>query len=533
MLFENAVTGIYRTSLDGRQLRANPALVRLNGYETEAELVAAVRDLGTEWYVEPGRREEFVRLMLANGRVTDFVSEVYRHRTRERIWVSESAWLIRDEAGEPVAFEGTVVDATERMTAEARIQHLARHDALTGLANRAHFNERLAAGLAAAAAGGEGVAVFFLDLDRFKVVNDSMGHPAGDMLLRALAVRFRALASPRDTIARFGGDEFAIFVQGAGDRTALAARAERIIEAVHAPVEIDGRRISVGISIGSDPIQVMKAADVALYRAKAEGRDTWRFFAADMDAAVQERQRLEIDLRAAIEGDQFVLRYQPIVRLPERETVSYEALLRWNHPTRGPVPPEVFIPIAEESRLIVAIGDWVLARACRDAARWPASLDLAVNVSAIQLAEADFGDRLAAILAESGLSPERLVLEITETSLMDARLDISAGLAALRDRGLRIALDDFGTGYSSLGYLQRYAFDFLKIDGSFTARLAEPDTAAILTTLLELGRRLGISTIVEGVETEAQLGALAGHGCRLVQGHLTGGPVATAAVQAG
>jgi EAL domain-containing protein (putative c-di-GMP-specific phosphodiesterase class I) len=175
----------------------------------------------------------------------------------------------------------------------------------------------------------------------------------------------------------------------------------------------------------------------------------------------------------------------------------------------------------------------VLARACRDAARWPSSLDLAVNVSAIQLAEADFGDRLAAILAESGLSPERLVLEITETSLMDARLDISAGLAALRDRGLRIALDDFGTGYSSLGYLQRYAFDFLKIDGSFTARLAEPDTAAILTTLLELGRRLGISTIVEGVETEAQLGALAGHGCRLVQGHLTGGPVATAAVQAG
>jgi diguanylate cyclase (GGDEF)-like protein/PAS domain S-box-containing protein len=540
MLFENSVTGIYRSSIDGRQLRANPALVRLNGYETEAEMVAAVNDIASEWYVEPGRRDAFVRAMLEHGRVTDFVSEIYRHKTRERIWISETAWLIRDDAGNPVAFEGTVVDATERVTAEARIAHMARHDALTGLPNRLQFNERLEAALARRADDGLHLAVCCMDLDRFKVVNDSMGHPAGDALLRALAARFRGLVRDGDVVARFGGDEFAVLICDARDGADTAALAERIIAAVHEPVAIDGRMISVGVSIGiavaptdgDDSTQLMKAADVALYRAKAEGRDTWRFFAPEMDAAVQERQRLEIDLRAALAAGEFALLYQPVVRLPGRTTVAYEALLRWNHPSRGPVAPETFIPIAEETRLIVPIGDWVLEQACRDAAAWPEGVDLAVNVSAVQLAEADFGGRLCGILGRSGLAPKRLVLEITETSLMDARLDLSAGLADLRGRGLRLALDDFGTGYSSLGYLRRYAFDFLKIDGSFTARLAERETAAILTTLLELGRRLGIRTIVEGVETEAQLAHLAAHGCGLVQGHLTGGPVTTETIRA-
>jgi diguanylate cyclase (GGDEF)-like protein/PAS domain S-box-containing protein len=538
MLFENSVTGIYRSSIDGKQLRANPALVRLNGYGSEEEMLAAVNDIAAEWYVEPGRRDEFVAAMLANGRVTDFVSEIYRHKTRERMWISETAWLIRDEAGEPVAFEGTVVDATERVTAEARIQHMARHDGLTGLPNRVLFNERLAAAIGRAAAGGGVLGVLCLDLDRFKVVNDSMGHPAGDALLRALAARFGGLLRAGDTVARFGGDEFAVLAPDLAAPGDAALLAERIIAAVHEPVSIEGREISVGVSIGialapadgADGTQIMKAADVALYRAKGEGRDTFRFFKPEMDAAVQERQRLEIDLRAALAGDAFALIYQPVVALPGRAPVAYEALLRWSHPSRGAVPPEVFIAIAEESRLILPLGDWVLERACRDAAGWPEGIDLAVNVSAIQLADPGFGARLCGILGRTGLSPRRLVLEITETSLMDARLDISAGLAALRERGLRMALDDFGTGYSSLGYLRRYAFDFLKIDGSFTARLDERETAAILTTLLELGRRLGIRTIVEGVETEGQLDYLAAHGCTLVQGHLTGEPVTSAAI---
>ncbi|CAN5596237.1 PAS-domain containing protein [soil metagenome] len=532
MLFENSVSGIFRTTLDGRQLRANPALVRLNGYETEAELVRSVRDLAREWYVDRGRHAEFVRLMLRDGRVTDFVSEIYRHKSRERIWVSETAWLIRDEAGQPICFEGIVVEATERVTADAQVRHMLRHDLLTGLPNRLFFNEQLDLELLRAKAQGTLLAMLFLDLDRFKIVNDTLGHAAGDHVLRAIAIRLTGLVRREDTIARLGGDEFAVLMPEALEPEDAASLAERIIEALSRPVDIDGRAISVGVSIGivvapehaTSPTQMMKSADLALYRAKYDGRGSYCFFEPGMDAEVQERQRLEMDLRAAIGRGEFSLSYQPIVSLPSRRVLSYEALLRWRHPRRGLVPTETLIAVAEESRLIVPIGDWVLERACGDAAAWPEDIDLSVNVSAIQFAQSDFGARPSSTLDRTGLPPGRLVLEITETSLIEARHDMPGSLKALRARGLRTALDDFGTGYSSLGYLRSYAFDFLKIDGSFTARLDDPDTAAIVATLLALAKRLGIPTIVEGVETEAQLAWLEAEGCTLVQGHLTGGP---------
>ena len=525
-LFENAAIGMYRVSLDGRQLRANLALARLNGYASEAELVAANAE-GRSWYVDPASLAEYRRRMASDGRVTDFVTEVYRHRTRERIWVSDTAWAIRDAGGEIVAYEGTVVEATERKRAEERIAQMARHDGLTGLPNRLHFNERLEAALRE----GRALALLFLDLDRFKIVNDTLGHPAGDALLGALAARLAGLLAAGQTIARLGGDEFAVLMPGAGEPEA-AALAAAVVAAVCAPVALQGRPISVGASIGialaprdgADPTQLMKCADLALYRAKAEGRDGFRFFAPAMDRAMQARQRLELDLRDALEHSEFRMLYQPVVRLADRQVVGFEALLRWAHPTQSDIPPETFIAIAEETHMILAIGDWVLARACADAARLPEAFSVAVNVSTVQLARPDFEARLGAALDASGLAPGRLVLEITETALIDMRHDIAPMLARLKARGIRAALDDFGTGYSSLGYLRRFAFDILKIDRSFACHLAEPETAAIVETLLDLGRRLGIPTIAEGVETEAQLEALRAAGCVYVQGHLLGAP---------
>jgi diguanylate cyclase (GGDEF)-like protein/PAS domain S-box-containing protein len=526
-LFENSVTGIYRVLYAGGQVRANPALARLHGCETEAEfLAAACKRADNDWYVEPGRRDEFYRILAAEGRVTDFVSEVYRLSDGERFWISEAAWPIRDDDGAIVGYEGTVVDATERKRAEARIAHMARHDGLSGLPNRVLFNERLAAALARGP-----LAVLCFDLDRFKIVNDTMGHPAGDALLRALAERFARRLRPEHTIARLGGDEFALLMPAAGCAEAQAMAGD-LLAAVREPVTVEGRPIVVGASIGialapfhgTDATQLMKCADLALYRAKADGGDAFRRFEPEMDAAMQQRQRLELDLRDALARGEFRVLYQPVARVADGAVVGYEALLRWSHPAHGDIPPETFIAIAEETRMIVPIGDWVLGRACSDAARLPGGLEVSVNVSTVQLAQPDFEARLRRALAASGLAPERLVLEITETALMDLRLDIAPLLGRLKACGIRAALDDFGTGYSSLGYLRRFAFDILKIDRSFALGLAERETAAIVGTVLELGRRLGIATIAEGVETPSQLAALRAAGCGYVQGHLLGEP---------
>jgi diguanylate cyclase (GGDEF)-like protein/PAS domain S-box-containing protein len=537
LLFENSVLGIYRTSLEGRQMRANPALIRLNGCETEEELLSLAHDVRNEWYVEPGRRDEFVQLMLEHERVDDFISEVYRYKTREKIWVSETAWLLRDPGGAPVAFEGTIVDATERKTAEDRIRHMARHDGLTGLGNRMLFGERLEAAFLRPDCR---LAVLCLDLDRFKIVNDTLGHPAGDALLQVLAKRFRGLVRDTDTVARFGGDEFAILLPDLAFREDAERLALRVIEAVHAPVTLEGRDITVGVSIGialapedgSDPTEIMKSADMALYKAKAEGRDCFRFYERDMSASVDERQRLEDDLGTALERGEFSLLYQPVMRAADGVVTGYEALLRWNHPEHGAIAPDDFIAVAEETRQIVPIGRWVMEQACRDAMAWPEHLYLGINVSTVQFADPGFAGDLARVLRETGLPPQRLILEVTETALMDKRLDIPERLEALRRQGILLALDDFGTGYSSLDYLRRYAFDMLKIDGSFVAELDRDATAAIVAALIAMGDRLEIDMIAEGVERPEQIAWLREHGCGYLQGHAIGEPVPQAEVVA-
>jgi diguanylate cyclase (GGDEF)-like protein len=428
---------------------------------------------------------------------------------------------------------GTLEDITERREAEAKIAFLARHDVLTGLANRALFQERLEQALSLAERG-KGFAVMCLDLDRFKAVNDTLGHPIGDCLLRAVADRLRDVVRESDTIARLGGDEFAILQLDVSDAAETSAVARRVVQTINEPFDLDGHQASIGTSIGiamapndsAHPVQLMKCADLALYRSKQEGRGTWRFFEPAMDAAAAARRTMEADLRNALSLGQLELQYQASVCSRERRLTGFEALLRWRHPTRGVVMPGEFISIAEEVGLIAEIGAWVLQQACAEAIAWPASLRVAVNLSTRQFRGRTLVSAVDDALQTSGLCPERLELEITESVPLQedqAALSILHDLHAL---GARIALDDFGTGYSSLSYLRSFPFDRIKIDQSFVSDLQTSDkSVAIIRGIVGLAAILRIDVTAEGVETEGQFKFLVGVGCTELQGFLISKPV--------
>ena len=433
----------------------------------------------------------------------------------------ESGWL------------STYEDVTDRRLAEARIAHLAQYDALTDLPNRVLFREALEHALAFARRGHL-LALHYLDLDQFKAVNDTLGHPIGDRLLQAVAARLLDGLRDTDTVARLGGDEFAI-VQSAldspHDATALASR---LIEMIAQPFEIDGHQIVIGTSIGivfapadgTDADVLLKNADLALYRAKLDGRGMYRLFHTAMDAEMQARRLLELDLRLALGRGQFELFYQPLIDLHTQAPGGFEALLRWRHPDRGMIPPDKFIPLAEEIGAIRQIGEWVLRQACLAAASWPDDLHVSVNLSPAQCRTRDLVDTVAAALSESGLAPDRLELEITETVMLQDTATTLAILHDLRDIGVRIAMDDFGTGYSSLSYLRRFPFDRIKIDQSFVRELGQRgDCDAIVRAVIGLSRDLGMATTAEGVETPEQLRALAQAGCSNIQGYLFSPPV--------
>lgn len=413
-------------------------------------------------------------------------------------------------------------------------QRLALHDALTGLPNRTLFAERLELALAHVQRHGTGLAVLCVDLDRFKQVNDTYGHPVGDALLRVVAGRLRDCLRSTDTVARLGGDEFAI-IQAPLRRTADAnLLAGRIVEALSEPYNLDRQRVSIGASVGLalapadtvDATDILKMADMALYRAKADGRGLFRMFDSGMDALLQARQSLELDLRRAIEVQEFELHYQPLIDLSSGRVNAMEALVRWRHPERGMVRPDDFIPLAEETGLIVKIGAWVLHRACKDAADWPADVHVAVNVSATQFQHPGLITAVLDALAASALPPERLELEITETAFLADADATLAMLHELRAKGLRFAMDDFGTGYSSLSYLRSFPFDKIKIDRSFVRDIeTSSDCKAIVRAVIGLGSNLGITTTAEGVETAAQLMQLRADGCEQAQGYLFSRPV--------
>jgi diguanylate cyclase (GGDEF)-like protein/PAS domain S-box-containing protein len=426
----------------------------------------------------------------------------------------------------------TFEDITERRQAEDKIAYMARHDSLTGLPNRIHFREHLERAVYNVDRTGT-FAVLCLDLDHFKVINDTLGHQGGDQLLQVAAERLRGALRGTDVIARFGGDEFAVLQLVKDQPGAATALARRLVEVMRAPVPIGDQQMPVGVSIGIslapadgvEPDQLLKNADMALYRAKADGRGTYRFFEPAMDARMQARRALELDLRQAVATEAFELHYQPIVNVERDEVSGFEALIRWMHPLRGSIPPLEFIPLAEETGLIVPIGQWVLHEACTQAVQWPEHLHVAVNLSPAQFKSTNLVATVMGALSMSGLAPQRLELEITESVLLQDSDATLATLHRLRDLGVAIAMDDFGTGYSSLSYLRKFPFDKIKIDQSFIRDLADGgDSLAIVRAVTGLGSSLGIATIAEGVETAEQFKRLKAEGCTAVQGFYFGAP---------
>jgi diguanylate cyclase (GGDEF)-like protein len=426
----------------------------------------------------------------------------------------------------------TFEDITERRAAEDKIAHMARHDGLTGLPNRMNFREQLDKALFEIKRHGM-FAVLCLDLDNFKTVNDALGHQAGDELLQVAAARLKGALRKGDLVARVGGDEFAILQRIDEQPAAARALAGRLIEVMRPPIAIGDQEMPVGVSVGvslapADGLnadQLLKNADMALYRAKSDGRGAYRFFEPGMDARMQARRTLELDLRRALAAGEFELHYQPIVNVATNEVTSLEALLRWRHPERGLVLPVDFIALAEETGLIVPIGEWVIRQACEDAAMWPAHVHVAVNLSPVQFKSANLVATVMSALSSSQLAPQRLELEITEYVLLQDSETTLATLQRLRGLGVAIAMDDFGTGYSSLSYLRKFPFDKIKIDQSFVRDLADnSDSLAIVRAVTGLGGSLGITTIADGVETAEQLNRLRAEGCSQAQGYLFGAP---------
>ncbi len=451
----------------------------------------------------------------------------------ERSW-SLTGKPIVDKAGNFVGYHGVGSDITAARRSQEQIAFLARHDSLTKLPNRVLYNEVMHQ--ACSRCEQQGMALLSLDLDDFKLVNDTLGHATGDGVLVAVAERIRGCIRDGDTAARLGGDEFAIIIASA-DIDEVTAVARRLVDRIGRPYHFDGRLVEIGISIGislgpkdgTSPSRLLKNADLALYRAKAEGRGVWRFYDSAMDERLQDRRALQSDLRQALARGEFSLDYQPIMDLASNKIVAVEALLRWNHPVRGLLAPASFIPLAEEAGMIAPVGAWVLREACLTAAQWPAHMRIAVNLSPTQFRDPGVVETIDRALSESGLEPSRLELEITETTVLETNSTTVDALWKLHGRGVRIALDDFGTGYSSLSYLRRFPFDKIKIDRSFIRDLGhEKDDSSIILAIIGLADSMNMVVTAEGVETAEQAALLTSYGCAQAQGYLFCRPVPAA-----
>jgi diguanylate cyclase (GGDEF)-like protein/PAS domain S-box-containing protein len=445
--------------------------------------------------------------------------------------VTATRLRVKAPDGNPQYLISVINDLTERKLDEQRIKHMARHDALTDLPNRAAFNDCIASTIGLAAASRESFALLCMNLDRFKAVNDVFGHALGDALLREVGRRLSTV-SHGSFLARLGGDEFAVITPTGMQPAAIEALAQRLATALDCDIEINGNTLRVGATIGigiypqdgADAAALVANADAALFRAKAEMRGSIRFFEVSMDKQLRERRALQQDLRSAGAHDELELHYQPQAHIDGKVT-GFEALVRWHHPRHGLVPPDTFIPLAEESGLIVSMGEWILRTACREAASWPRPLHIAINLSPIQFQHGDLPRLVHEILLETGLAPSRLELEITEGVLIGDFARAVAVLRRLKGLGVRIAMDDFGTGYSSLSYLQSFPFDKIKIDQAFIANLGHSQQAAtIIRAVIALGRGLDLPVVAEGVETEEQLRFLASENCNEIQGYLVGRP---------
>lgn len=464
-----------------------------------------------------------------------------RHSDGEYQWVMIRGLAVRDESGKACRIAGSLTDISGRKRVEEKIAHDAVHDALTGLPNRKRLLQRLERSVQRTKRHGNYTfAVLFIDLDRFKTVNDSMGHRAGDELLLKISDKLLNLVRPSDMVARLGGDEFVILLENVKDTRRVNRIAERILSDLQKPTKISGKKIYVGASIGvvfssenyDNPEDLLRDADLAMYRAKVKGKGRYELFDSKLHSGAVSRLQTEIDLRRAIERSEFVLHYQPIVSLRSEDIVGFEALIRWNHPTRGSVPPDEFISIAEETGLILPIGKWVIEESCRQMRQWQEQFAAArpmvinVNLSARQLEQKDLVEQIAKVLEETGLNPNCLKLEITESVIMSNAEEAVETVCALRRMGVRVSIDDFGTGYSSLSYLHRFPINTLKVDRSFISRIGNADEhSEIIRTIITLAFNLGIDVVAEGVENVEQLDFLREMKCSYGQGFYYSRPV--------
>jgi diguanylate cyclase (GGDEF)-like protein/PAS domain S-box-containing protein len=530
-VFENTGVAMAWSDLrSGHIVHVNPQFGEFTGYSV-AELAGKRFDELSPPEDRQTHSDAINRFL--TGAITSMNDERrYLRKDGAIVWGMRSLTAVR-EGGESRHAFAIVQDITERKRAHEEIAYLATHDPLTGLANRQLFLSELA-DATARRRSLEWIAVLYLDLDDFKDINDRLGHPAGDAILVDVARRLRDCAAKDDIVARFGGDEFAVLRKVAAGAGEIQELAEMIIGRVKEPfasgADVITTKVSIGIARGPrdglDAEELMKRADIALYVAKAADGGVYRLFEPEMEERTVARLALKVDLTAALSNEEFEIDYQPIIDLRTGVVASFEALLRWRHPRRGRIPPSDFIPLAEETGLIVAIGAWVLKQACAEALTWPADVRVAVNVSPIQFRDRSLALRVAAILAETGLSPHRLELEITETVLLQDSDDNLRSLRDLRRLGLRIALDDFGTGYSSLGYLRRFPFDKIKIDRSFIGDVADrPEAMALVRAIIGLGHSINMRITAEGVESQEQLESITAEGCDEAQGFLISKPV--------
>jgi diguanylate cyclase (GGDEF)-like protein/PAS domain S-box-containing protein len=534
-IFENAIEGIFQSTPAAGYVTVNPALARMYGYDSPEQLIGLLRDIDRQLYVQPGRRAQFMAALARDGSVTNFESQVHR-RDGSVMWISENAREVRDAEGRLLMYEGTVEAITERKLHDAAMRYQATHDALTGLPNRLLLQERLQQALDMARDRGEQLAVAFIDLDQFKLINDSLGHHTGDALLRTMAQRLQACLRDGALVARQSGDEFVVLLTRT-HRGAIAYLAGLMLDAISQPCVIGGRELrvscSIGISLypgdGEDAATLLRNADMAMYRAKEAGRNNVQYYTAELQAGIAGRLELLTRMGQAVERGEFRLHYQPKFDLRSGRITGAEALLRWESP-QGMVMPETFIPLAEETGLILSIGHWVMRTACQHNRAWLDAgigpIPVSVNLSRRQIAHGDIAASVAAVLAETGLPAELLELEVTESMVLPDAEQAAAVMQRLRALGVRLSMDDFGTGYSSLSQLKRFPVQSLKIDRSFLREVTtDADSAAIVRAIISLGHNLDLRVLAEGVETAEQQAFLGANGCDELQGFYLARPM--------
>ena len=535
---ESSVSAICITdnlASDNPIVYVNPAFERITGYSSQEVLGRNPRLLQGTDLAQPELIA--VRAALHDQRPCHVVLRNYR-KDGSMYWNELNIAPVRNDAGMVTHYIGVHTDISDAKTHQDELARQANHDSLTGLPNRNLLWDRIDRACARTQRYGDFAAVAFLDLDNFKVVNDSLGHSLGDHLLRAVAQRLQSSLRAMDTVARLGGDEFVLVLSDQKGEPSVSGELQRIVESFSQPFAVDGRDVFITASVGvalypqdaKDPETLMKSAELAMYRAKESGRNGYQLYTAEMQTRVTERLALEGKLRRALERGEFSLHYQPQVDLRSKRIFGVEALIRWNQPDLGMVSPAKFIPLAEETGLIVPIGAWVVRTACRQCKAWQDAglppVTVAVNISARQFREKNLLQVVAQILTETGLNPRQLELEITESVIMHDAQQIIASLQAFRDMGVKLSVDDFGTGYSSLSYLKRFPVDRLKIDQSFVHDLgSDADDAAIAQAVITLGHTMGLRVIAEGVETPEQLAFLRRHECDEMQGYLFGKPM--------